>query len=225
MGWDMFVDLSPFLNNWRFLLGGVETTLLLSILSVALGTVVGVCVGIARCYAARPIAAVLAFYVDSMRAIPLLVILVWTFFALPLLTPYSMTPFTAGVLGIGLHLAAFVSEVVRAGLLSIRPGQMQAALAMGMSRAQAVRLILLPQALIRMIPAFGSLVVITIKDSAIASVIAVPELMRQSQIIVGKTYRPMEVFTFVLIVYFVLCWPVARGIDRIYRRLAPLGAT
>lgn len=225
MGWGMSVDLSPLWNNWRFLLGGVETTLLLSIMSIALGTIVGVGVGIGRCYAARPVAAILALYVDSMRAIPQLVILVWVFFALPLLTPYSMTPFTAGVLGIGLHLAAFVSEVVRAGLLSIRPGQMQAALAMGMSRAQAVRLILLPQALIRMIPAFGSLFVITIKDSAIASVIAVPELMRQSQIIVGKTYRPLEVFTFVLIVYFILCWPVARGIDKIYRRLAPLGAS
>lgn len=225
MGSDMSPDLSPILNNWRFLLGGVEITLLLSILSVALGIVVGVCVGVARCYAPRPVAAVLAFYVDSMRAIPLLVILVWAFFALPLLTPYSMTPFTTGVLGIGLHLAAFVSEIVRGGLLSIRPGQMQAALAMGMSRAQAVRLILLPQALIRMIPSFGSLLVITIKDSAIASVIAVPELMRQSQIIVGKTYRPFEVFTFVLIVYFFLCWPVARGIDKIYRRLAPLGAS
>jgi polar amino acid transport system permease protein len=225
MGWDMSIDLSPLWNNWRFLLGGVETTLLLSIMSIALGIVVGTSVGIARCYANRYVAAILAFYVDSMRAIPQLVILVWVFFALPLVTPYSMTPFTAGVLGIGMHLAAFVSEVVRAGLLSIRPGQMQASLAIGMSRAQAVRLILLPQALIRMIPAFGSLFVITIKDSAIASVIAVPELMHQSQIIVGKTYRPLEIFSAVLIVYFILCWPVARGIDRIYRRLAPLGAS
>jgi His/Glu/Gln/Arg/opine family amino acid ABC transporter permease subunit len=221
----MSVDLSPILNNWRFLWGGIETTLLLSIMSIALGVVVGMTVGIARCYAGRYVRALLALYVDSMRAIPQLVILVWVFFALPLLTPYSMTPFTAGVIGIGMHLAAFVSEVVRAGLLSIRPGQMQAALAIGMSRAQAVQIILLPQALIRMIPAFGSLVVITIKDSAIASVIAVPELMHQSQIIVGKTYRPFEVFTVALIIYFILCWPVARGIDRIYRRLAPLGAS
>ena len=167
----------------------------------------------------------LAFYVDSMRAIPLLVVLVWVFFAVPILSPWSMSPFVAGVVGLGLHLAAFVAEVVRAGLTSIRPGQMQAALAIGMSRAQAVRIVLLPQALIRMVPAFGSLLVITIKDSAIASVIAVPELMRQSQVIVGKTYHPFEVFTAALLVYFVLCWPVARGVDRLYRRLAPLGAS
>jgi polar amino acid transport system permease protein len=221
----MSFDLSPFWQNWRFLLGGVGITLLLSLMTIAFGGIVGLMVGIARCYGGKLLRVVLSLYVDSMRAIPPLVILVWVFFALPLLTPYSMSPFVAGVLGLGMHLAAFVSEVVRAGLTSIRPGQTQAALAIGMSRAQAVRIILLPQALIRMIPTFGSLLVITIKDSAIASVIAVPELMHQSQVIVGKTYRPFEIFSVALIVYFILCWPVARGVDRIYRRLAPLGAS
>jgi len=221
----MDVDLAPILQNWRFLAGGVVVTLLLSLFSVALGLVVGTAIGIARTYGGRLLDRVLAFYVDSMRAIPLLVVLVWVFFAVPILSPWSMSPFVAGVVGLGLHLAAFVAEVVRAGLTSIRPGQMQAALAIGMSRAQAVRIVLLPQALIRMVPAFGSLLVITIKDSAIASVIAVPELMRQSQVIVGKTYHPFEVFTAALLVYFVLCWPVARGVDRLYRRLAPLGAS
>lgn len=221
----MSIDLSPLWQNWRFLLGGVWVTLLLSFLAILLGGAAGLIIGIARCYGGKLLGAILGFYVDSMRAIPPLVILVWVFFALPLLTPYSMSPLVAGVIGLGMHLAAFVSEVVRAGLTSIRSGQMQAALAIGMSRAQAIRIILLPQALIRMIPAFGSLLVITIKDSAIASVIAVPELMRQSQVIVGKTYRPFEVFTAALIVYFLLCWPVARGVDRIYRRLAPLGSS
>jgi len=221
----MDVDLAPILQNWRFLAGGVVVTLLLSLFSVALGLVVGTAIGIARTYGGRLLDRVLAFYVDSMRAIPLLVVLVWVFFAVPILSPWSMSPFVAGVVGLGLHLAAFVAEVVRAGLTSIRPGQMQAALAIGMSRAQAVRIVLLPQALIRMVPAFGSLLVITIKDSAIASVIAVPELMRQSQVIVGKTYHPFEVFTAALLIYFVLCWPVARGVDRLYRRLAPLGAS
>lgn len=221
----MDVDLTPILRNWRLLADGAGMTLLLSAGAILLGALVGTLVGIARTYGGRLLRAVLSFYVDSMRAIPLLVILVWTFFALPLLTPYSMSPFAAGVLGLGLHLAAFVSEVVRAGLMSVRPGQMQAALAIGMGRAQAIRIVLLPQALIRMVPAFGSLLVITIKDSAIASVIAVPELMYQSQVLVGRTYRPFEVFTTALIIYFVMCWPVARLVDRLYRRVAPLGAS
>ena len=212
-------------DHWRFLLGGVLTTLGLSVLSILLGVVLGGPIGIARTYGSRAIDAVLSLYVDTMRAIPLLVILVWIFFALPLLAGTSLTPFLAGVLGLGLHLAAFVSEVVRAGLGSIRTGQRRAAQALGMSGLEALRFVLLPQALIRMLPAFGSLFVVTIKDSAIASVIAVPELMRQSQVIVGQTYRPVEVFTAALVAYFVLCWPVARGVDRIYRRLARFGAS
>jgi polar amino acid transport system permease protein len=94
-----------------------------------------------------------------------------------------------------------------------------------MSQAQVIRTIILPQALIRMLPNLGSLLVIAIKDSAIASVVAVPELMRQSQILAGRTYRPFEIYTAVMLVYFLLCYPVARGVEHIYRRLAHLGAS
>jgi len=102
---------------------------------------------------------------------------------------------------------------------------MRAALALGMSGLQGVRTIILPQALIRMLPPLGSLIVIAIKDSAIASVIAVPELMRQSQILAGQTFRPFEIYTTAMILYFLVLFPVARGVDQIYRRLAPLGAS
>jgi polar amino acid transport system permease protein len=115
--------------------------------------------------------------------------------------------------------------VIRAGLLSVRAGQMRAALALGMTRLQAIRTIILPQALIRMLPPIGSLTVIAIKDSAIASVIAVPELMRQSQTLVGNTFRPFEIYTAVMIVYFLILYPIARGTDRLYRRLQHLGAS
>ena len=155
--------------------------------------------------------AVLGFYVDTMRSIPLLVVLVWTFFAFPLLVGHSLDAMTAGIVGLGIHLGAYVAETIRAGLTSVRRNQMQAALALGMSRLQAIRTIILPQALIRMLPALGSLFVIAIKDSAIASVIAVPELLRQTQIVAGKTYRPFELYTAAMIVYFLLCYPVARG--------------
>jgi polar amino acid transport system permease protein len=210
---------------WRFLLNGVLITISLSILSIAMGLVVGLVVGIGRTYGPRWLDALLSIYVDTMRSIPLLVILVWIFFALPLVSGYSMSPFVAAVVGMGIHLGAFVAELVRAGLTSIRPGQTRAALALGMSRMQAVRIVVLPQALIRMLPTFGSLLVITIKDSSLASVIAVPELMRQSQVVIGQTYRPFEVFTAALIVYFVMSWRVARGVDYLYRRIAHLGAS
>ena len=210
---------------WRFLLNGVLITIWLSILSIIIGLAIGLVVGTARTYGPRWLDALLSIYVDTMRSIPLLVILVWIFFALPLVSGYSMSPFIAAVVGMGLHLGAFVAELVRAGLISIRPGQTRAALALGMSRMQAIRIVVLPQALIRMLPTFGSVLVITIKDSSLASVIAVPELMRQSQVVVGQTYRPFEVFTVALIVYFVMSWPVARAVDHWYRRIAHLGAS
>jgi len=102
---------------------------------------------------------------------------------------------------------------------------MWAALALGMSRIQAIRTIILPQALIRMLPALGSLFVFAVKDSAIASVIAVPELLRQTQVVAGNTFHPFELYTGAMLVYFLLCFPVARGVDRIYRRLAHLGSS
>lgn len=113
--------------------------------------------------------------------------------------------------------------MVRAGIESVRPGQMRAGLALGMSRAQALRKIILPQAIVRMLPAFGSVLTVAIKDTAIATVIAVPELMHKAETIAGQSYRPIEVYTAVLVAYFVILFPVTRGVDRLYQRYAHLG--
>jgi polar amino acid transport system permease protein len=219
----MDVDVSPVLINWRFLAGGLWLTVLLSVSSGIAATIVGLIVGLARCYASHAIRIVLAFYVDSMRAIPVLVVLVWTFFAVPILTGLTLPPFWAALAALTLHIAAYVSEIVRAGIESIRPGQFRAALALGMSRAQLVRRIVLPQAAVRMLPTYGSLLSVTIKDTAIAAVIAVPELMRQSETIAAQSFRPLEVFTTAMLVYFLILFPVTRGVDRLYRRVAHLG--
>ena len=167
----MSLDFSPLLASWQFLARALWMTLLISALSMVVGFAVGVAVGALRTYGGVWINAVLAFYVDTMRAIPVLVVLVWTYFAFPLLIGTSLNAVTAGVLALGLHLGAYIAETIRAGLTSVRRGQMQAALALGMSGIQAIRTIILPQALIRMLPPLGSLFVIAIKDSAIASVI------------------------------------------------------
>jgi polar amino acid transport system permease protein len=219
----MDIDVSPVLDNWRFLASGVMLTVLLSVAAMAGALSVGGAIGLARAYGPRWLTIPLTFYVDSMRAIPVLVVLVWTFFALPILTGITFPPFWAALVALTFHLAAYVSEIVRAGIGSIRPGQMRAALALGMSRIQAVRKIILPQAIVRMLPALGSVLSITIKDTAIASVIAVPELMRQSETIAGQSFRPLEVFTTAMLAFFLILFPVTRGVDAIYRRVAHLG--
>ncbi len=219
----MDFDFSVVTDHWRFLASGVGTTLLLSVVSGLTSLVAGLFVALLRLYGPRVLRAAVVLYIDSMRAIPVLVVLVWTFFALPILTGLTMPPFVAALVGLTVHLSAYAAEIVRAGVESVRPGQTRAALALGMSRAQIVRRIVLPQAIVRMLPAFGSLLSITIKDTAIASVIAVPELMRQSETLAGQSFQPIEVYTFAMLVYFVVLFPVTRGIDMFYQRVAHLG--
>lgn len=219
----MDIDISPILESWRFLLSGLEVTLLLSVLTMLCSVVLGGAVGLARCYGPAWLRAPLVFYIDSMRAVPVLVVLVWTYFALPLVTGVTLPPFWAALVALSAHIAAYVAEIVRAGVSSVRPGQTRAALALGMSRTQAVREIVLPQAVVRMLPAFGSIFSITIKDTAIATVIAVPEYMNHSQTLAGESFRPIEVFVLAALVYFVVLFPVTRAVDMLYRRLAHLG--
>jgi polar amino acid transport system permease protein len=221
----MNVDFSPLWVNWRFIVQAIGVTLLLSVLSILLGLCIGIICGVARTYGGRVLDGLIGFYVDVFRSIPVLAILIWIYFAFPLLIGQSLPPIAAAAIGLGIHLGAYVCETIRGGLTSIRSGQMRAALALGMSRAQAIRKIILPQAFVRMLPPLSSLVVLAIKDSAIASVIAAPELLRQSQTLAGKTFRPFEIYTAAMLIYFLICWPVARLTDRLYRRLAPLGAS
>src|ERR1017187_2126641 len=219
----MEFDFSVITDHARFLASGVGVTLALAGLSGLCSLTLGFAVALLRLYGPAWLRPILVLYIDSMRAIPVLVVLVWTFFALPIVTGITMPPFIAALIGLTLHLAAYAAEIVRAGVESVRAGQTRAALALGMSRVQLVRRILLPQAIVRMLPAFGSLLSITIKDTAIASVIAVTELMRQSETVAGQSFQPIEVFTFAMLVYFVLLFPVTRGVDLIYRRVAHLG--
>ena len=219
----MDFDLAVIADNWRFLADGVLVTIVLSIVSGATSLAAGLAIALLRLRGPRWLRPVIVLYVDSMRAVPVLVVLVWTFFALPIVTGLTMSPFTAALIGLTVHLAAYAAEIVRAGIESVRPGQTRAAVALGMSPAQVMRRIVLPQALVRMLPAFGSLLSITIKDTAIASVIAVGELMRQSETVAGQSFQPIEVFTFAMLLYFVLLFPVTRGVDAVYRRVAHLG--
>jgi polar amino acid transport system permease protein len=219
----MDLDFSPLIDSWRFLASGLGLTIVLSAAAVVCSFVLGLAVGLGRMYAPPWLRALLVFYIDSMRAIPVFVVLVWIYFAVPIISGYSFDPFWAALIGITIHVAAYVAEVIRAGITSIRKGQIQAGLAIGMSGTQIVRKVLLPQAIVRMLPAFGSIVSVTIKDTAIAAVIAVPELMRQAETVAGQSYRPIEVFTTVMVIYFLLIFPVTRLIDRYYIRVAHLG--
>lgn len=219
----MDFDFSPIVDNWRFFASGLGMTVLLSVVSAVASLLAGLVIALLRLYGPRWLRPLLVFYIDSMRAIPVLVVLIWIYFAFPILANLTFPPFWAALVALTLHIAAYAAEVIRAGIESIRPGQTRAALALGMSRAQVLRKVLLPQAIVRMLPAFGSILTIAIKDTAIATVIAVPELMHRAETVAGQSYRPVEVFTAVMVAYFCILFPVTRGVDRLYRRFAHLG--
>lgn len=219
----MELDFAPVLEAWPFLLRGLGITLALSALAAGASMVAGGLIAFGRLYGPAWVRLPLVFYIDSMRAIPVLVVLVWMYFAFPLLTGISLPPFWSALAALTLHLAPYVAEIIRAGIEGVRPGQSRAAYALGMSRVQVLRVVVLPQALIRMLPAFGSLLSVTIKDTAIAAVIAVPDLMRQTEAVAANTFRPVEAFTVAMGVYFLLIFPVTRGVDLLYRRVAVLG--
>ena len=219
----MELDFGPVADNWRYLALGLGSTLLLALFTACLATLLGTALALVRVYGPRWLRPLIAFYVDSIRALPVLVVLVWTYFAFPLLAGINFPPFWAALIALSMHASAYMSEIARAGITSVRSGQMRAGLALGMSRAAVIRKIILPQAIVRTLPSYGSMLAIIIKDSAVASVIAVPEYLYRSTTIAAQTYRPIEVFTVAIVVYFLIIFPLTRGVDLIYRRVAKLG--
>ncbi|MEJ8850079.1 amino acid ABC transporter permease [Variovorax rhizosphaerae] len=219
----MELDFSPLWDNWQYLLGGLAITLWLSALTLVASAAAGTGLALLRLYGPRWLSLLLTFYIDSVRAVPVLVVLVWIYFAVPVLSGFNFPPFWAALFALTLHISAYVAEVVRAGIQSIRPGQLRAGRALGMSGAQIVRKVVLPQAFVRMLPSMASLYSVTIKDTAIATVIAVPEFMKRSETIAGQSYHPIEVFSFAMLVYFLILFPGTRLIDNLYKRVAHLG--
>jgi polar amino acid transport system permease protein len=200
-------------------------TVELNVASIALALAVGTLMGIGRVYGGRWANRVLGFVIDVVRSIPILVIMVWTFFGLPLLLGLKVFPaFLAGVLALGLHSGVYIAEIVRGGLISVRAGQMNAALALGMSWSQAVRRIILPQAAIRMMPPLSTRVVRNIKDSVLASTIAVQELFWAANLLEGETAKPFPIYTTLMVFYFLVIVVIARALDRVYLRVAARGA-
>jgi polar amino acid transport system permease protein len=201
-----------------FLLGGLGLTIALSVVSMAASLLLGLLVSFARLSPWRPLRAVASVYTDFLRGTPLLVQILWIYYSLPILTGIVFSPFVSAAIALMLNLSAFVSEIYRAGIQSIGRGQREAALALGMSHWQAMRRVILPQSIRRVLPPLGSIWVSLFKDTAIVSVIAVPELMYRGKVLSIETYRPVEIYTVVAIIYFLVTYPQARGVDWLFER-------
>ncbi len=205
-------------NALPLLAEGLRMTLVFSGAAFALALVLGGCVGVLR-YNSRLCYRILAPYVDIIRGTPLLIQLYFIYYGLPSLG-VTMGCFTAGVLGLGLNSAAYVSEVVRGSLLGVDRGQTEAAAAMGLTPLQTMILVVIPQALRTALPPLVNAFSATIKDSSLVSVIAVTELTRAGQLVYTRTFRAFEVYLVVGFAYFLLILLISFLSGRLESRLA-----
>jgi polar amino acid transport system permease protein len=215
----MELDFSPVFSGWPNLLRGAAVTVEITAMSLVLGCIMGLLVGIGRLKPQRRIVyALCTSYVAVIRGTPLLVQLFLLFFGLPQFD-ILLPAFVCGVLGLGIYSGAYVSEIVRGSIQSIDRGQMEAARSLGMSYGTAMRTIILPQALVRMIPPLGNEFIALIKNSALVSLLTIHDVMHEGQKIISVSYRSLEVYLAIAAIYFVLTGLTTLGLRHIEQRL------
>jgi polar amino acid transport system permease protein len=216
----MSFDWSVVWQHRDALAAGTVTTILLTVLTMAIAVPCGVVVAALRLYAWAPVRTMATAYVELFRNLPLILVVYWAFYVLPILTGLGLSPFATGLAALALNVTAYNAETFRAGINSIRRGQFEAAMALGMSRAQALRRVVVPQALRRVLPVLASTWVSLFKDTSLVSVIAVAELAYVSMQIRSQTFRVLEMLTALAAIYWLLGYPQAKLVDWIQRRFA-----
>jgi polar amino acid transport system permease protein len=187
---------------------GAVVTAQLTAFAFAMALVIGFAMALLRLSESRWVRGPAAVYVEIFRSTPALVQLVWIYYALPILTGLQLNNFISVGIGLGLHTSAYYCEVIRAGILAVDRGQTDAAKAIGMRRAQIMRRIVLPQAVRFMVPPFMNETANLIKLTSLGSVLAVYELLHAGNNLITNTYRPLEIYTAIAVVFAVIIYPV-----------------
>ena len=208
--------LNPYYGNF---LEGLVITGQLSGIIIAGALFFGVILGAARYSKRRIFNWPATLYIEMFRNTPILVQIVWFFYAFPVLVGGQIEPFMAAVFGIGLNITAYSAEIFRGGIQSLDRGQWEAGRAIGMSYFQVMRRVILPQAIRRMVPAFANRMIEAVKATSLASTIAVADLMWQGEMLANAIYRPFEVYTAVAVIYFLSIYPLVLGTYGIERWL------
>lgn len=203
------MDLSVVGRNLPYLAAAFALTLQTAALVIAGGTVMGVLLGLARGSGAGVLRGAAALYVGFIRGTPLLVVLFVVYFALPPLIGHRFTAYQAAVIGFIAFIAAYIAEDVRSGILSVPRGQIEAGLASGLARAEVLRLVVLPQAVRRMIPALFNQFVRLLKFTSVASVIGVTELTGATLAVNAREFQPLPLLAALALAYFVACYALS----------------
>ncbi|MEM1046130.1 MAG: amino acid ABC transporter permease [Pseudomonadota bacterium] len=207
------------LNNLKFLLGGLQYTITLSLTAIAISIVIGLLVALPGISSHRGLRAFNRVYVEIVRAVPILVLILWVYYGLPQMAGIAISVFWAGVIALALSDSAFQAEIFRAGIQSIARGQYEAAHSISLSYRDTMRFVILPQAIRRILPALGNQLVYMLKMSSLVSVIGMQELTRRANELVVTEYRPLEIYTILVLEYLVLILIVSAGVRWLERRM------
>lgn len=199
-------------RNLMFLLDGLYYTIALSVTAILISIILGLLVALPGLASQRPARVVNRVYVELVRAVPILVLILWVYYGLPQVADISISVFWAGVLALAISDSAFQAEIFRAGIQSIDRGQHEAAHSISLSYVDKMRYVILPQAIKRILPALGNQLVYMLKMSSLVSVIGMEELTRRANELVVTEYRPLEIYTVLVLEYLVLILVVSAAV-------------
>jgi glutamine transport system permease protein len=220
-GWYVFNPALPKgLGNIEFLISGVGMTLALSVTAILISVLMGLLLAVSLLSPYKALRWSARTYVECFRAIPLLVLLLWVYYGLPVVSGLQFGAFAAGVMSLALSDAAFEAEVFRAGLQSVAKGQREAAETLGLSRWSTLRHVVFPQAIRTILPALGNQFVYVLKMSSLVSVIGLQEFTRRANELNVTEYRPLEIYTFLVFEYLLLILLASWGVRKLERKLA-----
>ena len=213
-------DLSVIAPSLPFLWTGLLFTVKLTLIAMSGGIVLGTLLALARLSPIAPLAMAATWYVNLMRSIPLLMVILWFFLVIPLITGAPMGAEKSAIITFTLFEAAYYSEIMRAGIQSVPRGQVWAGQAIGMNYRQTMAHIVLPQAFRNMLPVLLTQTIILFQDTSLVYAIGAKDLLKAAEI-AGKNYnRPVEMYLFVALIYFVICFALSRLVKHLQSRIA-----
>lgn len=199
---------------------GVAYTIGFTILTVVSGLIVGALLAAGRLARYRVISLPATAFMEVFRCTPVLVQLIWCYYALPVVLGLELSPGTASFLTLSLYGGAFYAEIIRGGVISIDAGQWDAGKALGLRPTLLLRLIIWPQAMKRMLPPLVNQSILQLKNTSLLSVVAVPDLLYQGQLVTSATYRPLETYSTIGLIYFAILFPLTRVAGELEKRMA-----
>ena len=213
-------DFSVLLDSLPFLWTGLQFTLKLTIVAMLGGIALGTLLALARLSPVAPLAKAASWYVNIMRSIPLVMVILWFFLVIPLLTGQPMGAENSALVTFTLFEAAFYCEIMRAGIQSVARGQIAAGYALGFTYSQNMRLVILPQAFRNMIPVLLTQTIVLFQDTSLVYAIGAKDLLKAAEV-AGKNYnRPVEMVIFAAVIYFVVCYSLSFVVKRLQQRYA-----